>query len=425
VTLTTSAAAADEVVVQDTDRYLIVSSDSHAGPALSRDLRPYCPAKYRGDFDRYGEQYRQAVASMPDPMIQDATAPALAAYEALLACEGLHDPHVFLRDMDSEGIVTQVIFAGGGNKEPLPWSDGFNAGDPNTDPALRALGGHIWNEWLSDFASVGPERLLGVMQIPIWDVRASIKEVLWGKEHGLRAVNFPAPRPDYPAYNDPIYEPFWSLLEEIELPLVCHVASGTRPDITGRGALMIYATELQFYSRRAFAQMAYGGVFDRHPRLRLGFVEQRAGWVAEHLKDLDSCYRDPRRNYSDKPVKSPSEYWRKNCFVGCSFMARYEAELRHEIGLNTLLWGSDYPHVEGTWQRTEAALRKTFAGLPRDEIKAILGDNALRVYALDESVLRPIADRIGPTAAAIDRPLLPEEHPTHLGLAFREFGPFA
>ncbi|ADP80880.1 amidohydrolase family protein [Pseudofrankia inefficax] len=424
MSLTVSTPAAD-AVIGDTDRYLIVSSDSHAGPALEKDLRPYCPPRYLADFDSYADRYRRALSTMPDPMIEDATQPALDAYAALLACDGLHDPHAFLRDMDAEGIATQVIFAGGGNKEPLPWSDGFNAGDPNTDPALRAAGGHIWNQWLADFASVGPERLLGVMQIPIWDIPAAVDEIHWGKEHGLRAINFPAPRPDYPAYNDPVYEPFWSAVEEIDLPLVCHVASGMRPTISGRGALMIFATELQFYSRRAFGQMAFGGVFDRHPRLRLGFVEQRAGWVAEHIKELDSCYVDPRRDYSDKPDRSPGEYWRENCFVGCSFMARYEAELRHDIGLNTLLWGSDYPHVEGTWRRTPQALRKTFAGLPRADVRAILGDNALRVYGLDESVLRPVADRIGPTAAELDRPLPPDEHPAHLGLAFREFGPFA
>ena len=407
------------------DRYLIVSSDSHAGPSLERELRPYCPEKYLTAFDEYASAYRGALATMPDPMIQDATAAALEAYEALLACEGLHDPHAFLRDMDAEGIAAQVIFAGGGNKEPLPWSDGFNAGDPRTDPLLRAVGGHVWNQWLAEFVSVAPDRLLGVMQIPIWDIPAAINEIRWGKEHRLAAINFPAPRADYPSYNDPAYEPFWSAVEEVDLPLVCHVASGTRPTVAGPGALLIFATELQFYSRRAFGQMAFGGVFDRHPRLRVGFVEQRAGWIPEHLRELDSCYLDPRRDYSDKPARRPSDYWRENCFVGCSFMAHFEAEMRHEIGLGTVLWGADYPHVEGTWRRTGLALRKTFAGLPTSDVRAILGDNAVRVYNLDTAILRPVADRIGPTPEEVNRPLAPEEYPAHRGLAFREFGPFA
>ena len=409
----------------DADRYLIVSTDSHAGPSLEHELRPYCPPAHLDAFDAYCTAFRAGLASRPDGMILDASEPALRAYEDLLRCEGLHDPHAFLRDMEAEGIAAQVIFAGGGNKESLPWSDGFNAGDPNTDPALRAIGGHMWNEWLADFVSVAPQRLLGVMQIPIWDIPAAIEEIQWGKERGLRAINFPAPRPDYPDYNNDAYEPFWSAVEEVGLPLVCHVASGTRPNVSGRGAFMIFATELQFYSRRAFGQMAYGGVFDRHPGLRAGFVEQRAAWIPEHLRELDSCYLDARRSYSDKPDRLPSEYWRDNCFVGCSFMAHYEAELRHDIGMQTVLWGADYPHVEGTWQRTELALRKTFAGIPVDEVRAILGDNAVRIFDLDTDVLRPIADRIGFLPEQIDRPLTPEEMPAHRGLAFREFGPFA
>lgn len=411
--------------MSDRERYLIVSTDSHAGPTLDEDLRAYCPEAELEAFDAYSAAYWEAIQKVPDGMILDASPPALRAYEDLLACEGLRDPNAFLRDMDAEGIAAQVIFAGGGNKQPLPWSDGFSAGDPRTDGRLRALGSHIWNQWLADFVSVAPERLLGVMQIPIWDLPAAIEEIRWGREHGLRAINFPAPRPDYPNYNDEAYEPFWSAVEEVGLPLVCHVASGMRPDASGKGAFMIFATELQFYSRRAFAQMVFGGVFDRHPDLRVGFVEQRAAWVPEHLRELDSLYLDPRRVYSFKPERLPSDYWRDNCFVGCSFMAHHEAEMRDAMGLRTVLWGADYPHVEGTWQRTELALRKTFAGIPHDDVRAILGENAVRIFDLDLDALRPIADRIGFLPEQLDRPLAPEEHPEHLGLAFRELGAFA
>jgi len=409
----------------DTSPYIVVSSDAHAGPSLERHFRPYCPEKYLPAFDDYVKTYRATIASIPNGMILDASAPAIQAYYELLECDGLHDPHVFLRDMDTEGIAAQAIFAGGGNPESIPWSDGFNAGDPRVDAELRALGGHIWNQWLADFASTGPGRLLGVMQIPIYDLPKAIEEVRWGKEHGLAAINFPAPRDDYPPYNDPCYDPFWSAVAEADLPLVCHVGSGTRPGLAGPGAMMIYAVEMAFYSRRAVAQMIFGGVFDRHPRLRLGLVEQRAGWIPEHLRELDSCLLDPRRDYSYKPDRMPSEYWRDNCFVGCSFMAHFEAEMRHEIGLRTLLWGGDYPHVEGTWQRNDLALRKTFAGLPAGDVRAILGDNAVRVYRLDAGLLRTVADRIGPRPEEVDQPLAPEEVPVHKGQAFREFGPFA
>ena len=369
--------------VRDEDRYLIVSADSHAGPSLERDLRPYCPEPHRDAFDAYGAAYRDAISQRPDPMVQDATEPALKAYEDLLHCEGLHDPHAFLRDMDAEGIAAQVIFAGGGNKEPLPWSDGFNAGDPRTDPALRALGGHIWNQWLAEFVSVAPGATARCDADP--DLGRAGRHRRDPVGQGARAARHQLP--GAPSRLPRLQRRCLRALlvsgrgdrSTARLPRGERHAAGSR----GRGALLIFATELQFYSRRAFGQMAFGGVFDRHPRLRVGFVEQRAGWIPEHLRELDSCYLDPRRDYSDKPARLPSEYWRDNCFVGCSFMAHFEAELRHEMGLGTVLWGADYPHVEGTWQRTELALRKTFAGIPVDDVRAILGDNAVRIFQLD------------------------------------------
>ncbi len=420
----------------DRDRYLIVSSDAHAGPSLEDELRPYCPEKHRDAFDEFAHGYREARRTGgANRMNQFAKPPSVAAYENLQRCRGLHDADAFLADMDADGIAAQVIFAGGGNDEPLPWTAGrngmnaaagFSAGDPSVDDELRMLGGHIWNAWLADFVAAAPERLLGVMQIPIWDVDAAIEELRWGAEHGLRAINFPAPRPDYAPYNDAdTYERFWSAVEDVDLPLVCHSASGTLPPFMGVGSYMIFSSEVLWYSRRALGQMIFGGVFDRHPRLRVGFTEQRTGWVPEHLRDLDSCYLDPNREYPDRPAMLPSDYWRRNCFVGCSFMARYEAEMRDDIGLETLTWGSDYPHIEGTWPNTRLALRKTFAGLPHDDVRTILGDNAVRVYGLDTAILRPVADRVGPWPEELDRPLAPDEEPAHKGLAFRNFGTFA
>jgi predicted TIM-barrel fold metal-dependent hydrolase len=405
--------------------YVIVSSDAHAGPGLDTDLRPYCPQQHLDAFDAYGQHYRQAMSAISNPMIDQCNQPTIDAYEDLLRCEGLHDPAAFLKDMDAEGIAAQVIFAGGGNPEPLPWTDFFNNGEATTDPVLRAAGGRIWNEWLADFVGTDPNRLVGVMQIPFWDIEASIAEMRWGKARGLNAVNFPAPRAQFASFNDPVYDPFWAASVELEMPLLCHVSGGDRPRYPGRGELLIFAAETQWFSRRGLAHLIFGGVFDRHPGLTVGFVEQRASWVPDQLRELDSLYLDHRRQYTDKPDRMPSEYWRDNCFVGCSFMAHFEAELRYEIGLDNLLWGSDYPHPEGTWQRTDLALRKTFAGIPEGEVRQILGDNGMRIYHLDPVVLTHVAERIGPSPADLDAPLTPAEIPAHRGLAFREFGPFA
>jgi hypothetical protein len=105
-------------------------------------------------------------------------------------------------------------------------------------------------------------------------------------------------------------------------------------------------------------------------------------------------------------------------------MAPFEVALRHQVGVANLTWGSDYPHMEGTWPYTRLSLRHTFAGVPEHETRMILGDNAVRAYHLDVDVLRPVADRIGPTPEELNTPLAPGEFPVDRGYAFREHSTF-
>src|SRR5262249_13783499 len=155
-------------------------------------------------------------------------------------------------DMDEDGVAAQAVFAGGGNDEPLPWVSGSSSADPKLDQFYRELGDRIWNMWLADFVSHDRDRLLGVMQIPIRNLERAITEIHWAAERGLRVINFPAPRPEYPPYNDPVYEPFWNAVEDVDLPLVSHIGSGVIPPFTGRGQYMIFSAELPWYSRRGF-----------------------------------------------------------------------------------------------------------------------------------------------------------------------------
>ena len=93
----------------------------------------------------------------------------------------------------------------------------------------------------------------------------------------------------------------------------------------------------------------------------------------------------------------PSEYWERQCYVAASFMGPDESAIRHEIGLEKLMWGADYPHVEGTWPRTRKSLARCFRGIPADEVRAILTDNPARLYGFDVDALQPVADRVCPT----------------------------
>jgi predicted TIM-barrel fold metal-dependent hydrolase len=348
---------------------------------------------------------------------------------------------VKLKHMDESGVAAEAIFAGHTNGETLPWAGPFSAGWVGIDPTLRALGAHIWNQWLADFVSAAPERLLGVMQIPIWDVDQAVKEIEWARDHGLRAINFPAPRPDYPAYNDAVYDPLWAVAQDSNLPLLTHVAAGdVAAGQAGRGGMMITFYEIFWLGRRNLQQLIFGGVFDRYPGLKLAYVEQGGEWVLRTLQELDGVYEfipefmpvqlaessgsgvtlEPnQRAIIDFPSHSPSQYFADNCFVATSFMTPREVGFRHEVGLKNLLWGSDYPHVEGTWPNTKLALRNTFCEVPVEETRMILEDTGVRLFSLDTKALRPIADRIGPTPSELATPLQREEYPAYGGFAFR------
>ncbi len=410
--------------VPNQTRYLVVSGDSHAGPSLAGQLRQYCPPEHLEAFDVYASE----VAAHGDGSISGFTTFAHAPENLarVKACQGLQDPHARLADMDAQGVAVDVVFAGGQNDEPLPFvGSGIGAGPRRWDADLRALGSHIWNQWLSDFVSVAPERFVGAMQVPIWDVDKALDEVRWSHAHGLRAINLPAPRSDFAPYNDPVYEPLWSFCAEAGLPLLTHSGGGDRPlGVDGPGANpLLHQAETQWFSRRALWQLILSGVFERHPNLKMVFTEQRVEWVVHTLKELESIHYSHLR--WQRPSQPPSHYWEQNCAVAASFMAPFEVALRDKVGLHQLMWGSDYPHVEGTWPDTQLSIRHTFADVPEDDMRLILGENAVEVYGLDRAALRKVADRIGPTPDDLARPVDPADLPDTGSYAYRTRGSYS
>jgi predicted TIM-barrel fold metal-dependent hydrolase len=129
-------------------------------------------------------------------------------------------------------------------------------------------------------------------------------------------------------------------------------------------------------------------------------TESTAIWVPEYLKLLDQRYSETHYSqklgdYRSHLSMAPSEYFARNVMIGASCMPRREAELRYDIGVDNIMWGSDYPHPEGSWPHTREQLTETFRDLPSDEITAMLGGNAARFYGIDTEKLAPLVERIG------------------------------
>jgi predicted TIM-barrel fold metal-dependent hydrolase len=171
-------------------------------------------------------------------------------------------------------------------------------------------------------------------------------------------------------------------------------------------------------------------VFDRFPRLRLVLAEQGSGWISQTLDAMDQHYAsiagggigELRTLSGMRLERSPSEYWRTNCFVAASFMHPRDCARRDLIGADRIMWGADYPHLEGTYPFSVEAIRRTFAGIDPAETQRLLGGTAASVYGFDLSALDAIAARCGPlideVAAGLD--IIPEG--AH-SLAFRERPP--
>jgi ubiquinone biosynthesis protein len=186
---------------------------------------------------------------------------------------------------------------------------------------------------------------------------------------------------------------------------------------------MIMFVEIGWYGLRPLARLILSGVMERHPDLRFAFTETGNSLVPEQLKQLDLFHR-MARDAKEGSVQSffgtyvresvplrPSEYWARQCFLGASFLSPADCEHRHRLGVDRVMWGADYPHTEGTHPHTAESLCLTFAGVDRAETAQILGLNAATAYGFDVDQLRPIADRIGPFAAELERGIDPDEIP--------------
>ncbi len=400
----------------DSEPIVVVSVDTHAGPRLVEDLRPYCPASRVGDFDAYADDASQLKATIA----------GVASYlfnHPNFSTPGHHDSAARLADYDYDGVAAGVVFHGSENFEPFPFGS-FVPGGPPRSKELAAVGFQIYDRWLVDFVSEAPDRHIGVAYLPMWDIEAAIEELRWAHDHGLKAVNFPALRAgDILEYNHPDWDPFWAECQERQMPLVTHVGVAGNVNYGGPEAYALKLVESgSFFSHRAVWWLIYGGVFERFAELKLMITETPGNWFPGLAQELDGGWamflgkRKMNAAFLEKVPRPPSEYMHRNVFLGASFASPYEVQqaVEHEFE-SQLAWGSDYPHVEGTYLNpgesempsvTRLALRNTFCDLEPPTIRRMVGDNAIDIFRLDRSELQKVADKIAaPTIRELKTPI--------------------
>jgi predicted TIM-barrel fold metal-dependent hydrolase len=437
---------AEEATEQQSAPIVIVSCDTHIGPRLVEDLRSYCPQELLGQFDAYAgalQAKREAAAAHREKVAfgDVRTGPDWGVRMANLQTPGHYDMHARLRDLDADGVAAEIMFHDSQNGEPIPFqSDTLlmrGSGVAQDFDLLRA-GQHIYNQWLADVCSIEPERHIGLMHLPLWDIDAAIAELEWARSAGLKGLNFPYPKPYMEPYTNPVWDPFFSACEDLGVTLANHGGAGATGG-TYPGAMSIAKFEISMMTRICpMDHLIFGGVFERHPRLHLVTTESPGVWWRFVLKEMDSIWLTDTHSYGPKEKervpRAPSEYAAEQVWIGSSFQARFEAEDAIANGyMDRVIWGSDYPHFEGTYQyealgpngepMTWASLRMTYAGLPEDQVRAMLGGNALDAYDLDHAALTKVAARIhAPSYDDINGVRVDEKPPDSGHLAFRTFG---
>ncbi|MGC5001887.1 amidohydrolase family protein [Streptomyces sp. DT203] len=385
------------------ERYTVISADCHAGADLL-DYRPYLESRYHDDFDAWAAGY-------------------VNPYADLLAdtADRNWNSARRLAELAADGIVAEVVFP---NTIP-PFFPSASLMAPAPSPEeyeQRWAGLRAHNRWLADFCADAPGRRAGVAQILLNDPAEAVREVRRTKEAGLTGgILLPGTPPGsgIPELYSQVYDPLWAVCEELDVPVNHHGGSASPPLGDEPAARAVFMVETTWFSHRALWHLIFGGAFRRHPGLKLVLTEQGSGWIPGVVEMLDYYHgrlvaAASRTSTAESKFgaglaasmgASPGEVWRDNCFVGASFMRPHEVPLRDRIGLDKIMWGSDYPHDEGTAPYSREGLRIAYAGLPPDEIAAMVGGNAARVYGFDLAALDRIAATTGPTADEIAEPL--------------------
>ncbi len=293
---------------------------------------------------------------------------------------GAYLPEIKLRDMETDGVYGEVIYPTLGLL--VYWLQ---------DGELLSAICRTYNDWLAEFCGADPDRLKGIAMINVDDVQDAVGELERSAKLGLRGAMITVYPYEEKNYGLPLYEPFWAAAQDLNMSLSMHVATNrgkrggdpatqSEVDGIGRHDLALISTRA-YWVQVSIARMIFSGVFERHPGLRVVSTEHEVAWAAHLLTAMDYNYTQRAREnqYRYKTDALPSDFFHSN--VSVSFQEdAIGMQLRSFIGVDNLMWGSDYPHAESTFPRSREILDEIFSGVPQDEQVRIAGLNAKKLF---------------------------------------------
>ncbi len=313
------------------------------------------------------------------------------------ASPGTGSPEQRLQEQEKDGVDAEVLFTG--NVGP-----GFWRGIRNDD-AYRAVV-RAYNDWLAEeYCAFSPKRLIGVGVIPITNIIDAETELAHCKKIGLKAVsidNFPAGY-RYPTAAD---DRFWAAALDLEMALTIHVEfgfprRGRGPQVAAPAFRYPRATDPEhhvpdvierfnkygFRGSKQVVQMIWAGVFEQFPKLSIYIAEVQIGWVPNWMDQMDNEYG--RQQFWAERVlglprlkRLPSEYAREHAYWGFNRNPAGVRMARQEMGVDKVMWASDFPHLESDWPNSRRILQENFAGVTADERWKMTVGNAVKFFRL-------------------------------------------
>ena len=283
------------------------------------------------------------------------------------------NPALRAKDMDRDGVQAEVIFGILGAATRL------------NDPAAANEMFRIYNDWLVDFCKHDPARFIGLACLPYGDIDAAVKEVHRVAKLGLRGVELSCSWDMEPMWH-PMWEPLWKAIHEVDLPLHFHTFPAVPPSLldkafgpTRRAAFFTVVSGFQMNLVNILAAVIGAAVLERYPNVRISFGESGIGWIPYALERMDFEWEDRFRDLGLK--MKPSDYWRRQC-KGTFQFDRIGGKLIDEMGVESIMWGSDYPHADGVWPESSKYIAEQFGHLPADVVHKITCENAGKFYRL-------------------------------------------
>jgi len=252
-------------------------------------------------------------------------------------------------------------------------------------PEVAGAFTRAYNSWLKDFCSYAPNRLKGVGAINLHAPQQIVQELHQIADWGWKAV-FIRPNPiKRRMLSDSAYEPFWAECEELGIAVAFHEGTHSRLPTTGADRFhtrfALHACSHPMEQMMALLALIEGGVLERHPTLKVGFLESGCGWLPYWLWRLDEEYEQLHWEVKDWVKMKPSEYFRRQCFIAIEPSEPSLSQVVELIGADNLIFGSDYPHMDHKPDIVEKIVELEKI-LPREVVKKITWDNPYRFYGL-------------------------------------------